>query len=247
MDYIDYFDSESKRILYNGIVIYVISLFIFWNLTEILYRCCKLNFQTIYCFLHFITNFVIVLISIPYASTLIYDPLGLDSSYDEYRYIHNTYAILNALHLIHILCLYRKLYFNDFLHHLLTLIFWLQGVYLKHPIYSVLLINNSGIPGGLTYLMLFLSKINKFSGFSEKYYSMLLNVYIRCPLSIIFSTILYCRMVSYETELSNKLCIMFIIFFTMMNGIYYMTTIVESYYRVYYKNYYVQINKQKQE
>jgi hypothetical protein len=91
----------------------------------------------------------------------------------------------------------------------------------------------SGIPGGITYYMLFLEKIKAISNIKEKYISMNINFWIRCPGCIIYATILYDRMIYMYDEICP--IHMFLVFFTLINGIYFTTTIVESYYSKLYK------------
>jgi hypothetical protein len=88
------------------------------------------------------------------------------------------------------------------------------------------MIGMSGIPGGITYLLLFLNKFNYVSLICEKKFSMYLNIWLRAPLCIIFTPLLYIQSLKnnlyYET--------LFMIAFTMINGIHFMHNIIDSYY-----------------
>jgi hypothetical protein len=188
------------------------------------------NFSTSYFMLHFIVNCIIILLCIPYFLTLFKDPNGINSDYEEYSYIQYTFAIMNGLHTYHLYNSYKNINFDEIIHHANSYIFWILINYLNHPIYYVGLIWMSGIPGGITYLMLFLQKLNKISMIKEKYYSMLLNYWIRSPGCIIYSTLLYDRMIyMYDGEFCP--IHIFIIGYTIINGIHFTTTIVDSYYR----------------
>jgi hypothetical protein len=89
----------------------------------------------------------------------------------------------------------------------------------------------SGVPGGITYLMLFMQKHNIISSLNEKYYSMLLNIWLRGPGCIIYSTLLYDRMI-YTENIHFCPIHLFLIGFTALNGIHFTTTIIDSYYRM---------------
>ena len=188
------------------------------------------SFNTAYFMLHFIINCIIVSMCLPYFLTLFTDPNGIHSEYEEYSYIRYTFPIINGLHTYHLYNCYKDINYDEIIHHLITYVFWILLSYLHHPIYFVGLIWSSGVPGGITYLMLFLQKFNKISIIKEKYYSMMINFWIRCPGCIIYSTLLYDRMVyMYDGEFCP--IHIFIIGFLIINGIHFTTTIVDSYYR----------------
>ena len=220
------------------------------------------TFNTFYFLMHFIVNCIIVYMCLPYFSTMLWDPVGSEGSYEEYSYISNTFPILASLHTYHLYQSFRTINNDEILHHMITYIFWIINSYLVHPFYYVGLIWMSGVPGGLTYLMLFLqknptcinptyisktyinpkyinptyiSKINiNISVVTEKYYSMLINLWIRCPGCIIYGTLMYDRMIYIE----ERICPLhiFLILFSIINGIYFTTTIIESYYTLKFQN-----------
>ena len=91
----------------------------------------------------------------------------------------------------------------------------------------------SGIPGGITYLMLFLQKFDKIDKMNEKKISMYLNIWLRAPLCIIFSTLLYIKNIqayNITNDLYNYYLTLNMIIFTSINGIHFMHTITESHY-----------------
>jgi hypothetical protein len=168
---------------------------------------------------------------------MFYDPTGIDETYDgeymnEFWYIKYTYPILIGLHTYHLID-YKNINISEIIHHILTYIFYYISYTMNHPFYYVHLICMSGVPGGITYYMLFLEKVNGISSITEKYISMNINFWIRCPGCIIYATLLYDRMI----YLYEGICpiYMFLIIFTLINGIYFTTTIVESYYNKLYK------------
>jgi hypothetical protein len=202
---------------------------------EYLKRVKSYSFSTIYFLLHFLTNVGIILTILPYALTLINDPLGLDfelenDDYQSFAYISDCYIILISLHFIHIFYQNNAILWDEKIHHVVTIIFWFMAIYLQHPIFSVGLINTSGLPGGITYLMLFLKNLNYISTITEKKISMELNIWIRAPFTIVFSTIMYGNLAYSEYDLCKNLCILFMIIFNVYNGIHFMGNIIKSYY-----------------
>jgi NADH:ubiquinone oxidoreductase subunit 6 (subunit J) len=232
--------------MYTSILLFVFCFISYAIMTEIIHKRTKQTFSTIYFLLHLLNNIIIIIVLSPYTLTLFNDPEGFNIETDNYSYVNYCYIIINALHCIHLYYNYKNINKDELFHHFTCIIFYIMVVYLEHPIYSVILINVSGIPGAITYLMLYLTKINVIDSITEKKYSMLLNIWIRCPLSIMFSTFLYCRMI-YDDEmvLLQKLCVLFIIGFNTLNGIYFMTTIIDSFYYNYYKNYYKNLFNKK--
>ena len=199
----------------------------------------KVSFTTSYFLFHFVVNAIISCMCLPYFLTLFYDPNGINEKYDneymtKYWYIKYTYPILIGLHTYHLID-YKNINTSEIIHHIITYVFYFISYKMQHPFYYVHLICMSGIPGGITYFMLFLEKINGISNITEKYISMCINFWIRCPGCIIYATLLYDRMI----YMYDGICPihMFLVFFTLINGIYFTTTIVESYYSKLYKKY----------
>jgi len=216
----------------TSIIIFALSLITNIVFIESLHRIKSYSFSTSYFLLHFLTNILIIIITLPYASTLFADPLGIDSDsdYKEYNYISYCYLILVSLHSAHILYQNKFIKWDENVHHCLTIIFWLIACYVQHPIYSVSVINVSGFPGGITYAMLFLKNLNYISNLTEKKISMELNIWIRSPFAVLFSTLMYGNLVYSEYNQYQRLCIIFMIIFNIYNGVHFMRTIIRSYY-----------------
>jgi hypothetical protein len=159
----------------------------------------KESFTLSYFMFHFIVNTIIFSLCLPYFITMFYDPTGIDETYDgeymnEFWYIKYTYPILIGLHTYHLID-YKNINISEIIHHILTYIFYYISYTMNHPFYYVHLICMSGVPGGITYYMLFLEKVNGISSITEKYISMNINFWIRCPGCIIYATLLYDRMI----------------------------------------------------
>jgi len=202
------------------------------------------DFNTSYFLLHFIVNCVNTIILIPYIYQLFSDPLSKKnySTYQFNEYMDMIYPIVIGLHTFHLLNNIRRINFDEITHHVITHIFWYGVNYCNwNPLYIAPMIVMSGIPGGITYLMLFLHKFKLINKLTEKKISMYLNIWIRGPVCVIFSTLMY---VTNLNELGNDKTLyeyyvtLFMIFFTFVNGIHFMHTITESYYENYYENYY---------
>lgn len=189
------------------------------------------DYTTCYFLLHVLTNMAIILISLPYALTLLDDPLNFENNHEEYNYISNCYILLISLHSIHMFYLNKTILWDEKFHHYVTIIFWVMSVYIEHPLYSVSLINLSGLPGGITYLMLFLKNLHYISPITEKKISMKLNIWIRAPFTLIFTTLMYCDMIYSEYTFGQKFCIYFMMGFNIYNGIHFMENIIKSYYK----------------
>jgi hypothetical protein len=219
-------------LLIENILIFLISFCFMYLIKNTFLK--NYNFTVAYFMLHFIINFIITCMCLPYFLTLFKDPNGIDSEYTEYMYIQYTFPILNALHSYHLYNSYKNINYDEVIHHIITYVFWILNIHLNHPIYYVGLIWLSGVPGGITYLMLFLQNLKIITSLQEKYYSMMINFWIRGPGCIIYSTLLYDRMIyMYDGELCP--IHIFIIGFLMINGIHFTTTIVDSYYRNFLK------------
>lgn len=185
-----------------------------------------IDFNQTYFLLHFIVNLINTILLIPLIIHLINDPTGKYIISNDWRQLNIIYPMIIGLHTFHVIHNINKIYYDEIIHHVLTHTFWYIIYIADNPIYIAPIMSMSGIPGGITYLMLFLQKYNLISRNNEKKISMYLNIWLRAPLCIIFTPLLYIQSLTnglfYET--------LFMILFTMINGIHFMHNIVESYY-----------------
>jgi hypothetical protein len=207
----------------NAILPYFIIYEIFYRFSKkILY-----DFNHIYFLLHFIVNLINTTLLIPLINHLLYDPLGDNLVNSDWIYLNEIYPMIIGLHTFHLIHHIKKIQYDEIFHHIMTHIFWYFINELNNPVYIAGIIAMSGIPGGITYLLLYLQKYNLVSKQTEKKISMYLNIWIRNPICIIFSTILYIKSLTnnmyYETLIMSL--------FTMINGIHFMHNIIESYYK----------------
>jgi len=175
---------------------------------------------------------IITSIVAPYCLTLLYDPLGITTNYTDYMPNYFIlYPMISGLHTFHLIKSYKNIKIDETIHHIVTYTFALINHIFNHPIYYSNLIFLSGIPGGITYALLFLQKIGKLNYSTEKKISVNINIWVRAPLSIIWSALIYCKYI-YEYKTNFHLALTLIsMFFITLNGIHFKNTIVESYYK----------------
>lgn len=191
------------------------------------------DFNHAYFLMHFIVNLINTVLLLPLINHMIYDPLGKTLINDEYKHLEIIYPMIIGLHTFHLIHHLNKINYDELIHHVITQMFWYLIHSADNPIYLSGIISMSGIPGGITYLLLFLQKcniVNQTNIFSlkklEKKISMYLNLWIRAPLCIVYATIIYI------IGLNNGLYYgsLFMAIFSMINGIHFMHNIIESYY-----------------
>jgi hypothetical protein len=192
----------------------------------------KYDDNTQYFILHFIHNIIITLIVIPYCLTMFSDPIGINNDYLSYKNNYEfLFPMISGLHTFHLLKSYKKIQLDEIVHHIITYSFTAINHILSHPFYYSYLIIVSGIPGGITYLLLFLQKLGIIQSITEKKISYLLNVWFRAPFTVAWATLAYTRLIYVEELFINKLLIIISMFIIPLNGIHFMTTIAQSYYK----------------
>ena len=210
--------------------------YIIYEIFYINYKKIYKDFNTTYFLLHFILNTINTIILLPHIYTLIQDPYeyikneSLISINDTYlKFIYPLIISLHTFHLIHHL---KKINYDEIFHHVCTHIFWYIIHVTNNRLIILSIISMSGIPGGITYLMLYLHKINYIDSVTEKKISTYLNIWIRSPLCNIFSTFLFIQLYMHRYLYDNYYYLnIFVILFTSINGIHFMHNITESYYK----------------
>jgi hypothetical protein len=207
-------------------IIDVLPFFIIFEICHIGSKNIFREFNTTYFLLHFIVNCINTYLLIPLIYNIIYDPIGKYILMDNWNKLDIIYPMIIGLHTFHLVHNISKIYYDEIIHHILTHIFWYFISYTDNPFYIAPIIAMSGIPGGITYLLLFINKYNLISRITEKKISMYLNIWLRAPMCIIFATLLYIQgcnnNIFYET--------LFMVLFIIVNGIHFMHNITESYY-----------------
>jgi len=187
------------------------------------------NIDCIYYLNHFIVNSLIVYYT--YDDLLLcYTDLNNINKYDmNVDIVEYTFSI----HLYHIIIYYNKFYFDDWLHHIIMILFTLpMGLYFNTgPIMSHCLFFMSGLPGGINYLLLFLQRNDFIKKKTQKYINYHLNIWIRnpgCIASSIITYFYYINFINFNYDINNFFVI-YIILSCFWNGVYFMEQVVRNY------------------
>ena len=182
-----------------------------------------------YYLIHFINNLFITFYTYPNVIQSFIDLFN----YTNYVTNPQTIIITVALHLYHVIVYFKKLRFDDWLHHILMIVIVIPIAVGLNPgcLLGLGLFFITGLPGGIDYLLLFLVRNKIIDKLLEKKINTYLNIWIRCPGCIIHSTmstmilIRIAGKVSY-LNLFGGICCVSIIFW---NGIYFMNQVVQNY------------------
>lgn len=182
---------------------------------------------------HVINNFIIILLSIGDVMELYSNPyLAFNYSY----YSIYTSSLTYSLHLYHIIWYFNKLRFDDYLHHGLMIFVCLPianyfgpNKLLNHSMFYL-----TGLPGGVDYLLLSLVRNNYIDRLTEKKINRYLNIWIRCPGTIIHMYITLLNL-PYLYQTNQKILGLLTGFIVYWNGVYFMDKVVG--------NLYMEINK----
>jgi len=190
------------------------------------------NQNTKYYLMHFFTNIHMVMITYEHVIKTLLDPVKFVST-DIYPSV--TTVLFHTYHVLY----YDNISVDEKVHHLINVyvtlpLLWYNYNYMCNFALFFLM----GLPGGITYLLLFLKDIKIISSLTEKRISKHLNLWIRCPGSIISITLIYIQMLynpdKYDTY--SKIVAWISIIGTYWNGIYFTKTITESHIKQLCKN-----------
>lgn len=140
-----------------------------------------------------------------------------------------------SLHFYHMIAYYKKLRFDDWLHHILMVIVALPlanivdaGSLLNHSLFFL-----CGLPGGIDYLMLFLVRNNIIDRMTEKYWNKVINLWIRAPGCISHMVLSLISFFNYRDTIFkddfNKVALFVTAILVFWNGIYFMEQVVSDY------------------
>lgn len=233
---------SSNQIYSNLFLTHIYEVLPFYLIFESFnYICNKIGYKDFnqkYFLLHFIVNFINTIILTPLILIMFSDPLLKTENLTNWNSLNYIYPMIIGLHTLHLIHHLNEIYYDEIIHHIITHIFWYGITYCNtNPLYITPIIAMSGIPGGITYLILFLQKIGNVSKLSEKYISMNLNIWIRAPFCIIGSTLMYVKNTEeYQIEKNdfNYYITLFMILFTFINGVHFMNNIIDSYYNLHF-------------
>lgn len=181
----------------------------------------------IYYLLHFIHNSIIVYLT---AEEVLYSLTDFNSIQESKK---NLLALeyVFALHIYHLALYWRKFQMDDWLHHILMIgialpIGWIVD---SKSLLGYGLFFTTGLPGGIDYGLLFLTRNNILDKKYEKEMNAWLNTWIRSPGCISHAT-LTLTLISFNTtrfSLEWLLCLIASML-TFWNGQYFMRQIVEN-------------------
>lgn len=185
------------------------------------------RFANPYYLLHALHNAAIVYLTLPdvFSCILDYDKLWIMREEKNWLALE----LVFALHFYHIIIYFNKLRFDDWLHHGLMIGIALPiGAYLDSgPLLGYSLFFTTGLPGGIDYFLLFLTRNQWISRDVEKYCNCFLNTWIRAPgtashaiLTAIF-ILRYCEITSFTWWFG-----MITAFLNYWNGQYFMAQVV---------------------
>ena len=139
-----------------------------------------------------------------------------------------------ALHIYHIIWYFKRLRFDDWLHHILSVGIALPlslathaGTLLGHSLFYL-----TGLPGAIDYFLLFLNRNGIVNKLVEKKINSILNLWLRCPGCIAHSTL---TLVGFnmldESQLApySKNVSIITAMIVFWNGIYFMNQVVVNY------------------
>ena len=132
-----------------------------------------------YYFIHAIHNGLIVYYTAPDVLATITDFKNITT----YSPSSTAISLCFALHIYHILQYFKKLRFDDWLHHILMIGFALPVplIYDAYTLIGFSLFFTTGLPGGIDYAMLFAVRNGWLNKMTEKRINAWMNVWIRAP------------------------------------------------------------------
>ena len=210
-------------------IINIINFFIFFSLYYLIDYLLG-NTKGKYYLVHFINNMIITYYTFYdlYITYFNFNNL-LDKKLDYIPTI-----ITMSLHIYHIVAYFNKLVFDDWLHHILMIFIALPiGIYINcgsllgHSLFYL-----TGLPGGINYLLLFLTRNNLLDRITQKKYNTIINLWLRSPGCIIQSGLCFIVFVNNYEKFDNIfkiICAILGVILPFWNGVYFMNQVVSNY------------------
>lgn len=216
----------------NGVLFYLFLTIFYCGLDKILQR----HFQGNYYLLHGISNMFITYACFnDVKNTYLYL-----NDFNQYPINYYPSIITFSLHSYHIINYYNRLLFDDWLHHILMCgvalpmgISMNAGFLLNHSLFFL-----TGLPGGINYINLFLTRNKFMKRLTQKKVNNALNLWIRAPGCISHSAL---TLVAYNSHSElfvdyQRYLVWCTIILTFWNGIYFMNQVVSNYAVEHYKS-----------
>ena len=157
----------------------------------------------------------------------------IDESYNTELFDSSTLGCTLGLHLYHIIVSFDTLTIVDWLHHLISnvVMVFIGIYYINIPVWNCGCFFMCGLPGGIDYFLLFLTKLKIINRNTEKYYNVYLNNWLRSP------GIMYCALLLHIGYITRKIdaspsVIYMSIFAIVFNAIYFAERVTINYGRV---------------
>ena len=165
----------------------------------------KLQFEGVYYIIHSIHNALIVYSTAPEVWQTLTDISSVQTSPINYYALE----LCLALHCYHVAYYWRKFRYDDWLHHGLMICVALPigGLLPSGTLLGYSLFFTTGLPGGIDYALLFLTRNNWILRVTEKKINTWLNIWIRSPGCVSHATIacIYLSMLP-QTERTIIMC-----------------------------------------
>ncbi len=168
---------------------------------------------------HVIHNIMVMIHTYPIIADLVSSPIR------ENMYVYvpeHICAVLASLHIYHMI--YYGLSYDELLHHVLAIYF--HFFELNICLYAGLFFM-TGLPGGITYLLLVLVRYDYIESITEKRISTYLNLWIRMPFILLFASIILLNMYN-KSNYMDFLTIGYMYW----NAIHFTETIITSYHKL---------------
>jgi hypothetical protein len=142
-------------------------------------------------------------------------------------------AIVYGLHFYHMMMYHKKMRFDDWLHHGLMVGVALPltevvpaSTILGHSMFFI-----NGLPGMIDYSLLFLTRNNMISKYTEKRVNRLLNIWVRCPGCVMTTGFILINVGMHYNVMSiqQKIASFAMAGCVYWNGVYFMDQVVRDY------------------
>ena len=217
---------DFTNYLYHNIVAHFTTLHIWILFSTLILLHNVINFNkkiTKYFLIHFMFNMYVTFNTFENTIEILYNPYAV--------FITNNYVSFAVVlfHIYHIVYYYKDIKIDEMIHHIWIVFIILPITWLNYcNIADSSLFFMTGLPGGITYLLLVLKEMKYISSLTEKHISKHLNMWIRIPGSIIVGYIIFVNAMI-ATTIFATISLVFCSLGCLWNGVYFGSTIISSY------------------
>ena len=209
----------------NGMIFYLFLTFIYCTLDKQIQK----KYEGTYYIIHGVSN---MFITYSCLNDVVKTYTELNN-FNKYPIDYTPSIITLSLHSYHIINYFKKLQFDDWLHHILMCGIALPmglsmnaGFLLNHSLFFL-----TGLPGGINYFLLFFTRNKCMKRLTQKKVNNALNLWVRAPGCISHSAVTLVTYYNYPESFSDMqfYLIMCTVILTFWNGIYFMNQVVTNY------------------